>query len=338
MAIINCPECKREISEKATTCPHCGCPSNEWSEDCRHGDKDLTIVTLQENDYPNDDITTVADKDTSDNENADRIQKVGNKNSSSGCLLIIALLVIVLGIVLFFTVVSPLMRRSDMEKHIKKLYSSDVVVNLPDATVDKVKSKKFTPVSDNSMNTYYVAFTIDISSDSFSALSVEEQQQTAYNLYTSMTDSKPYDKYWYNTTSFWSGALFYSPHKGQLKIVLKSNGEEFEYGFNDLFETTSPISDSFVDVSSSDSDYWYALTAAQNIVKAELSSPSTAKFPASDDAYVVRKNNNQWKVSGFVDSQNSFGALIRSNWSTSFTLGSTSGSQYKVTDYSVSIN
>lgn len=26
MALIACPECKREISDKATACPHCGCP------------------------------------------------------------------------------------------------------------------------------------------------------------------------------------------------------------------------------------------------------------------------------------------------------------------------
>ena len=26
MALINCPECGKEISEKAKSCPHCGCP------------------------------------------------------------------------------------------------------------------------------------------------------------------------------------------------------------------------------------------------------------------------------------------------------------------------
>ena len=31
MAIISCPECGEKISEKAATCPHCGCPSSEWS-------------------------------------------------------------------------------------------------------------------------------------------------------------------------------------------------------------------------------------------------------------------------------------------------------------------
>ena len=26
MALIKCPECSGQVSEKATACPHCGCP------------------------------------------------------------------------------------------------------------------------------------------------------------------------------------------------------------------------------------------------------------------------------------------------------------------------
>ena len=29
MAIVNCPECKKEVSDKARSCPHCGCPLSE---------------------------------------------------------------------------------------------------------------------------------------------------------------------------------------------------------------------------------------------------------------------------------------------------------------------
>lgn len=28
MALINCPECNKEISDKASNCPNCGCPIN----------------------------------------------------------------------------------------------------------------------------------------------------------------------------------------------------------------------------------------------------------------------------------------------------------------------
>ena len=29
MSLINCPECNKEISDKAVNCPHCGNPINE---------------------------------------------------------------------------------------------------------------------------------------------------------------------------------------------------------------------------------------------------------------------------------------------------------------------
>lgn len=31
MAMIKCPECGSEISDKASACPKCGCPSSEWA-------------------------------------------------------------------------------------------------------------------------------------------------------------------------------------------------------------------------------------------------------------------------------------------------------------------
>lgn len=32
MPLIKCPECGREISDKAESCPGCGCPSSEWKK------------------------------------------------------------------------------------------------------------------------------------------------------------------------------------------------------------------------------------------------------------------------------------------------------------------
>ena len=33
MALINCPECGKEISDKAASCPHCGNPMNQPVQD-----------------------------------------------------------------------------------------------------------------------------------------------------------------------------------------------------------------------------------------------------------------------------------------------------------------
>ena len=44
-----------------------------------------------------------------------------------------------------------------------------------------------------------------------------------------------------------------------------------------------------------------------------LKAPATAKFPSFDEM-IVNGSNGHYNVSGFVDSQNSYGASIRSNY------------------------
>lgn len=84
-------------------------------------------------------------------------------------------------------------------------------------------------------------------------------------------------------------------------------------------------------------DYFAAIAAAKIIVKDKLKSPSSAKFPISDSEYVVKKalTENDWVVSGYVDSQNGFGAMIRTTWIASFTLGPEIRGEQKITDFSV---
>lgn len=44
MALIECPECKREISSEATFCPHCGFPLKKNTE--AHQDNDVVNVKI----------------------------------------------------------------------------------------------------------------------------------------------------------------------------------------------------------------------------------------------------------------------------------------------------
>ena len=52
---------------------------------------------------------------------------------------------------------------------------------------------------------------------------------------------------------------------------------------------------------------------AQCVELQVLKAPATAKFPAFDEM-VVNGSNGHYSVSGFVDSQNSYGASIRSTY------------------------
>ncbi len=39
MALIKCPECGKEISDRAESCPNCGCPASEWESRTHNEDK-----------------------------------------------------------------------------------------------------------------------------------------------------------------------------------------------------------------------------------------------------------------------------------------------------------
>lgn len=70
------------------------------------------------------------------------------------------------------------------------------------------------------------------------------------------------------------------------------------------------------DTSSSDtSDKSSAFVISTNFVESFLKSPSSADFPFLDYSSVILENN-KYQITSYVDSQNSYGAMIRNNWTT----------------------
>lgn len=61
-----------------------------------------------------------------------------------------------------------------------------------------------------------------------------------------------------------------------------------------------------------------ACVMAHIFIKRQLKAPATADFPACDgpDTYVAHLAGDNWKVSSFVDAENSFGAMLRSDYTT----------------------
>lgn len=57
-----------------------------------------------------------------------------------------------------------------------------------------------------------------------------------------------------------------------------------------------------------------AFVYSKNCVREKLISPITAKFPYVDGSAVTKINDSIFTVSSHVDSQNSFGAMIRMNY------------------------
>ena len=61
MALIKCPECGKEISDKANACIHCGYPLNEQKEDFCITDLDLRRKSFIDEDTLMHNINKIAD-------------------------------------------------------------------------------------------------------------------------------------------------------------------------------------------------------------------------------------------------------------------------------------
>ena len=61
MALIKCPECGKEISDKANACIHCGYPLNEQEEDFGITDFDLRRKSFIDEDTLMHNINKIAD-------------------------------------------------------------------------------------------------------------------------------------------------------------------------------------------------------------------------------------------------------------------------------------
>ena len=85
----------------------------------------------------------------------------------------------------------------------------------------------------------------------------------------------------------------------------------------DMLSADTPKADPAPVVAAAPTDGEIYIDAKAIITKA-LKAPSTAKFPSSSYATITRYSDG-YKVSSYVDSQNGFGAMLRSDWSVVFT-------------------
>ena len=76
--------------------------------------------------------------------------------------------------------------------------------------------------------------------------------------------------------------------------------------------------------SSEEKDYddyaWDAKICAMQIVEQNLKAPSTADFPAPSLMSASNPYGDTWVIEGYVDAENSFGAMIRENFTVTLIL------------------
>ena len=63
-----------------------------------------------------------------------------------------------------------------------------------------------------------------------------------------------------------------------------------------------------------------AIVCAENAVEERLKSPSTADFCPLYEMTAENLGGDKWEVTGYVDAQNSFGAVVRQKWIVTLTL------------------
>lgn len=108
-----------------------------------------------------------------------------------------------------------------------------------------------------------------------------------------------------------------------------SEGET--YDSNDLKATLPPSNPSsqYSSGKLGDSFKSFAWSLAKSAVKESLKAPSTAKFPSSHNGQDIKQTDaNTFIVNSYVDAQNSYGAMIRSNFSV--TIKKTGSNSYTV--------
>ncbi len=98
--------------------------------------------------------------------------------------------------------------------------------------------------------------------------------------------------------------------------------QEYENYFNDM---ASNQDDNSNDEASN------AKVCAVMIVKNSLKSPSTADFCSYTEMTATSLEGRKWKVSGYVDAENSLGAVVRENWTVTLALTDSGCEDYSVT-------
>lgn len=241
MSLIKCSECGKEISNKATTCPNCGCPVQQA----------ITSEPV--------------------------VQSPPPKKKGHGCLVSVVILFLVfagLGVAVSQGV-------KDMEENPEK-YDNSITAKYIDISSEDGKN------IDNILKECGIetlsAFEHDKLLDN-----AHSEGETGYRL--SISDSVD-----------------------NIILYLDSDKNVYSISYNtyDLYADGKAVA-KIQDYTFTTNEISNLMIQCEEKVKEILKSPSTAKFPNMLD-WGFSKERNIVKVSGYVDSQNSFGAEMRSEF------------------------
>mgnify|MGYP006913565851 CR=1 FL=1 len=106
------------------------------------------------------------------------------------------------------------------------------------------------------------------------------------------------------------------PAKSPTTPTTQTSGHSSKHTSSSSSSSSSGSSSTTNTARHSDEDAFYCATL---IVEDYLKAPSTAKFCKQSDATVTHLGNGEYMVTGWVDAENSYGAMIRSDFVVTYT-------------------
>lgn len=253
----------------------------------------------------------------------------GNGRGHFALLIAFAILIISL---CYFKGIKPQMQLSQITQETKDRAVPLVTSVLSDANISNLSAKLYDRTHDNTVIYKMIGFTLTIDSSSFSRYDENEKLEIATNLFESFNkkalgslhDAKNVGKY----TCY--------PDNRRTILIVSSNNNSYQYDYQSIYGDNPYFNDITGNNSSSEQNTKDALNAkicAEKVVKDNLKAPSSAKFCNYSEMQATNISGKKWKITGYVDAQNSFGTMLRQNWIVTLTL-----TDNGFTDYSVSFS
>lgn len=361
MSIIMCSECGKEISDKANTCPHCGCPigsinnsqgliiGNVIDTERLHNENNLLLKEITEKYPATKKKKMIKELRKSKNLTLKEAEEVINTYLKNGQNILnlpnvefrkifqdkqrkksmdsIKSFLIFIGIL--FLLVLPFL--------VNKEESSNEPINIvEEKTENETKVEKTEPTTKNAeiKNEEEVQNVDNVENTFVSQLSEYMDVQYAENLNDIYLNKLGFETVEFkerlgeteNYSITANGYYTVATVMDDYVRIFAPNTDYVFYEDGEVIMTFSDYKDGQIEAS--EMPYYYSI--AQIIVENCLKSPKSADFPNSDKIS-YQKKDNLVAIKGYVDADNSFGAKIRSDYIVQFYVTDLQNLLYEVT-------
>ena len=275
MALITCPECGAQVSDKAAACPHCGYPLPSYQTDPVKIEPCVPAAPVEAEPSPYKQTAPPA------------------KKRKSGVIVAAALLVL-LSVVFVFWLSREPQEEKDYKVEVEKICTA-CGINVESVTLSSTYSggKK--------------RYSVSVASGSSAPSSVADLYGIAVNV-AAVGWGNGNIKAGFPTLVFRDCTYTFERQKAfrDGHLVYQSKDEE---------DFQNPFYENRDDTSSENEIKASVYVLAQKCVKNHLKAPSTAEFTEMWDCGFSKGDGNIYMMTGYVDSQNSYGAMLQEQWS-----------------------